>query len=120
MRYGIICFPTCCSSQKSAAEYGAESLSLTQRADELGFRSVKAVEHYANPYGGYRPSPIPFLAAAAQRTERIRLVTGAVVPAFTHPVRLASELTLLDALSGGRLGVGFARAFLPHEFDILV
>ena len=30
--------------------------------------------------------------------------------------KLASEIAEVDALSGGRLEVGFARAFLPHEF----
>ncbi|MBV8458479.1 MAG: LLM class flavin-dependent oxidoreductase, partial [Acetobacteraceae bacterium] len=67
-------------------------------------------------YGGYSPNPIVFLAAAAQRTRRARLVTGAVLPAFNNPLKLAGELAMLDALCDGRLDIGFARAFLPHEF----
>ena len=46
----------------------------------------------------------------------MRLVTGAVVPAFNNPLKLAGEIAMLDAISGGRFDVGFARAFLPHEF----
>ena len=46
----------------------------------------------------------------------MRLVTGAVVPAFNNPLKLAGEIAMLDAISQGRLDVGFARAFLPHEF----
>src|SRR5260370_2504245 len=57
-----------------------------------------------------------FRGAAAQRTRQARLVTGAVLPAFNHPLKLAGEIGMLDAISGGRLDVGFARAFLPHEF----
>lgn len=57
-----------------------------------------------------------FLAAAAQRTRHSRLVTGAVLPVFNHPLKLAGEIGMLDAISRGRLDVGFARAFLPHEF----
>src|SRR5580700_1400536 len=57
-----------------------------------------------------------FLAAAAQRTRQARLITGAVLPVFNHPLKLAGEIGMLDAISGGRLDVGFARAFLPHEF----
>jgi alkanesulfonate monooxygenase SsuD/methylene tetrahydromethanopterin reductase-like flavin-dependent oxidoreductase (luciferase family) len=72
--------------------------------------------HYFHYYGGYSPNPIVFLAAAAQRTRRARLVTGAVLPAFNNPLKLAGEIAMLDAISGGRLDVGFARAFLPHEF----
>jgi alkanesulfonate monooxygenase SsuD/methylene tetrahydromethanopterin reductase-like flavin-dependent oxidoreductase (luciferase family) len=46
----------------------------------------------------------------------MRLVTGAVLPVFNNPMKLAGEIGMLDAISGGRLDVGFARAFLPHEF----
>ena len=46
----------------------------------------------------------------------MRLVTGAVLPAFANPLKLAGEIGMLDAISNGRLDVGFARAFLPHEF----
>ena len=44
------------------------------------------------------------------------MVTGAVLPAFNNPLKLAGELAMLDALCDGRLDIGFARAFLPHEF----
>ena len=47
----------------------------------------------------------------------MRLVTGAVLPVFNHPLKLAAELAMLDCLSNGRLDAGFARAFLPEEFD---
>src|SRR5262249_8609308 len=35
---------------------------------------------------------------------------------FNHPFKLAGEIAMLDGISSGRLDVGFARAFLPHEF----
>jgi alkanesulfonate monooxygenase SsuD/methylene tetrahydromethanopterin reductase-like flavin-dependent oxidoreductase (luciferase family) len=38
------------------------------------------VEHYYHRFGGYSPSPLLFLAAAAQRTRAMRLITGAVLP----------------------------------------
>jgi alkanesulfonate monooxygenase SsuD/methylene tetrahydromethanopterin reductase-like flavin-dependent oxidoreductase (luciferase family) len=97
--------------------YFREALDLCELADRLGYVSVKIVEHYFRGYGGYSPSPLIFLAAAAQRTEHVRLVTGAVLPAFNHPLKLAAELAMVDCISGGRLDAGFARAFLPHEFE---
>ena len=57
-----------------------------------------------------------FSARASQRTKTMRLVTGAVLPVFNHPFKLAGEIAMLDGISGGRLDVGFARAFLLHEF----
>jgi alkanesulfonate monooxygenase SsuD/methylene tetrahydromethanopterin reductase-like flavin-dependent oxidoreductase (luciferase family) len=117
VRFGIHFIPTVGPEEKSAAAYYDECLDLAERADALGYGSIKIGEHYLFDYGGYSPDPIAFLSAAAQRTQRIRLATGGVFPAFTHPVKLASQLAMLDHLSHGRLDVGFARAFLPEEFD---
>lgn len=43
-------------------------------------------------------------------------MTGCILPAFHHPIQIAAETAQLDAISGGRLDVGFARAYLPYEF----
>src|SRR5215831_15683235 len=116
MEFGIQFFPDVGPAERSAADYWADALHLTGLCDELGFTTVRTVEHYFHPYGGYSPDPIVFLAAASQRTRRARLVTGAVLPVFNDPLKLAGQIGMLDAISGGRLDVGFARAFLPHEF----
>src|SRR5947208_16492102 len=115
MRFGVQFFPDVRPQQKSAEAYFQEALDLAEEADRLAYSHIRIVEHYFHYYGGYSPNPIVFLAAAAQRTQRSRLVTGAVLPAFNHPLKLAGEIAMLDALSHGRLDVGFARAFLPHE-----
>jgi len=116
MEFGIQFFPDVRPDQKSGAEYFDDALLLAEQAEKLGFTHIRIVEHYFHYYGGYSPNPMLFLAAAAQRTRRARLVTGAVLPVFNHPLKLAGEIGMLDAISGGRLDVGFARAFLPHEF----
>jgi alkanesulfonate monooxygenase SsuD/methylene tetrahydromethanopterin reductase-like flavin-dependent oxidoreductase (luciferase family) len=116
MQFGVQFFPDVRPAEKSAAAYFAEALDLAEEADRLSYSHIRIVEHYFHHYGGYSPNPIVFLAAAAMRTRRARLVTGAVLPAFNHPLKLAGEIAMLDAISHGRLEVGFARAFLPHEF----
>ena len=116
MRVGIQFFPDVGPAERSAQDYWAEALRLVSLCDRYGYSHVRTVEHYFTPYGGYSPNPMLFLAAAAQVTRRARLVTGAVLPAFNHPLKLAAEIAMLDALCDGRLDVGFARAFLPHEF----
>ena len=45
------------------------------------------------------------------------MVPGALLPVFNHPLKLAGEIGMLDAISGGRLDVGFTRAFVPHEYE---
>jgi alkanesulfonate monooxygenase SsuD/methylene tetrahydromethanopterin reductase-like flavin-dependent oxidoreductase (luciferase family) len=116
MDFGMQFFPDVGPAQKPAAQYFDECLKLIELADPLGWGHIRTVEHYFHPYGGYSPNPIVFLAAAAQRSQKARLINGAVLPAFNHPLKLAGEIGMLDAISGGRLEVGFARAFLPHEF----
>ncbi len=116
MEFGVQFFPDVSPQQKPARDYFRDCLEIAAAADSLGLTHIRTVEHYFNPYGGYSPNPIVFLTAASQRTKRARLVTGAVLPVFNNPLKLAGEIGMLDAISGGRLDVGFARAFLPHEF----
>jgi alkanesulfonate monooxygenase SsuD/methylene tetrahydromethanopterin reductase-like flavin-dependent oxidoreductase (luciferase family) len=117
MQFGVQFFPDVRPEEKSAEAYFTEALDLAEEADRLGYSHIRIVEHYCQYYGGYSPNPVVFLAAAAQLTKRARLITGAVLPAFNHPLKLAGEIAMLDAISHGRLDVGFARAFLPHEFQ---
>lgn len=117
MEFGIQFFPDIGPKVKPADRYFAESLALCGLCDELGYSHIRTVEHYFEDYGGYSPNPIVFLTAAAMRSRKARLVTGAVLPVFNNPLKLAGEIGMLDAISGGRLEVGFARAFLPHEFS---
>ena len=116
MEFGMQFFPDIGPEQKSAAQYFDECLRLSALADSFGWSHVRTVEHYFHPYGGYSPNPIVFLTAVSQRTRKARLITGAVLPVFNHPLKIAGEIGMLDAISGGRLEAGFARAFLPHEF----
>ena len=117
MQVGIQFFPDIGPDVKSARDYWQEALCLVGLCDRYGYTHVRTVEHYFHPYGGYSPNPVVFLAAAAQVTKHARMITGAVLPAFNNPLKLAGELAMLDALCNGRLDIGFARAFLPHEFS---
>src|SRR5215813_13682855 len=92
MEVGINFFPDVRPEEKHADAYFDECLRLVSQADELGFHHVRIVEHYFERYGGYSPNPITFLSAASQRSRRIKLITGAVLPAFNHPLKLAGRL----------------------------
>jgi alkanesulfonate monooxygenase SsuD/methylene tetrahydromethanopterin reductase-like flavin-dependent oxidoreductase (luciferase family) len=116
VQFGLNFFPCVGPAEKSAERYFREAMHLCSLTDELGYTHIRQVEHYFKPYGGYSPNPLLFLTAAAMRTKNTRLITGAVLPAFNNPLKLAGEIGMLDGISGGRLEVGFARAFLPHEF----
>src|ERR1700719_2893624 len=115
MQFGVQFFPSVSPEEKSAAAYFAESLAIAEESEALGFKHARTVEHYFERYGGYSPNPIVFLSALSQRTKVMRLVTGAVLPVFNHPLKLAGEIGMLDGISCGRREGGLARALLPPE-----
>ena len=117
MKFGLQFFPVVGPEDKPADQYWAECLHLTEIADQIGYTHARTVEHHFQKYGGYSPSPHIFLTAASMKTTNMRLVSGAVQPVFNNPLKIAGEIGMLDAISGGRLECGFARAFLPVEFD---
>ncbi len=116
MQFGIQFFPDVGPDTKPGETYFDECLRLVDLCDDLNYTHVRTVEHYFTHYGGYSPAPHLFLTAASQRCSKARLITGAVLPIFNHPLKIAGEIGMLDAISGGRLECGFGRAFLPHEF----
>src|SRR3989449_10862248 len=118
MRFGLNFFPSFRPQDSTTADYYQQCLRIAERADVLGYSSIKTVEHSFYDYGGHSPNPCVFLSAVAARTRRIRLITGAVIPAFHHPAHLAGDLAMLDNMSKGRLDAGFGRAFLPKEFEV--
>lgn len=116
MKHGISLLPDCRPARRPATDYFADVLRLSRMADAAGMDYVKMTEHYLRDYGGYCPDPLSFLSAVAASTSQIRLMTGCLQAAFHHPVQLAAHTAMVDAISGGRLEVGFARAWLPYEF----
>ena len=65
MKFGLNFFPSFRPADTTTAAYFDQCLRLAERADALGFNSVKTVEHQFFDYGGHSPSPIVFLAAVA-------------------------------------------------------
>jgi len=103
-------------SSLSLPELYEQRLKLIQCAEQCGFYCYHIAEHHASPLN-MTPSPNLFLAAAAQRTERIRLGTLVYVLPVYHPLRLAEEICMLDNLSRGRLEVGVGRGISPIELS---
>jgi len=84
------------------------ALEQVELADKLGFDYVWEVEHHFLEEYSHSSAPEVFLAAASQRTKRIRLGHGicAMPPAYNHPARVAERVSTLDLLSGGRVDLG--------------
>ncbi|WP_330253419.1 LLM class flavin-dependent oxidoreductase [Nocardia sp. NBC_00565] len=91
-------------------------LDCAQRADELGYTAIWTPERHFHQFGDLFPNPSVLAAGIATRTSRIQLRAGSVVAPLHHPARVAEEWAIVDNLSGGRVGLGFAPGFLPLDF----
>ena len=94
----------------------AEVLDEIALADRLGFHGAWLVEHHFARGYSHSSAPDLFLAAASQRTSRIRLGHAVVVLPYHHPIHVAERAAALDILSGGRLELGVGRGFSPAEY----
>lgn len=94
----------------------ARVLGETVVAEALGFSGCWYAEHHFTPYG-VCPSPPVLLAAAASRTQRIRLGAAVSVLPLAHPIRTAEAYAMVDVISGGRLDLGVGSGYLSHEYD---
>ena len=104
--------PEFCKPAVAQASY-ARYLDMVEAAEGLGFDWVSVSEHHYAPYQ-MTPNPMIMASAIIQRTKRVRVaLLGPLVP-LNNPVRLAEEVAMLDALSGGRLEVLFLRG-TPNE-----
>lgn len=96
------------------AELYASRLELVARADAWGFWGYHKSEHHMIPLD-HAPNIGLFLAAAAQRTERIRICSLVHLLPFYHPIRLVEEVCMLDHLSNGRFELGFGKGISAPE-----
>jgi alkanesulfonate monooxygenase SsuD/methylene tetrahydromethanopterin reductase-like flavin-dependent oxidoreductase (luciferase family) len=85
-----------------------DALEQVELADKLGIDYVWEVEHHFLEEYSHSSAPEVFLAAASQRTSRIRLGHGIVqLPlAFNHTARVAERIATLDLVSDGRVEFG--------------
>ena len=97
-----------------------DSLAQIALADRLGYDYAWAVEHHFLEEYSHSSAPEVFLAAASQRTTRIRLGHGIIQLTTNHPARVAERVATLDLLSNGRveLGIGEGSSTTElHPFD---
>jgi alkanesulfonate monooxygenase SsuD/methylene tetrahydromethanopterin reductase-like flavin-dependent oxidoreductase (luciferase family) len=87
-------------------------------AEAAGFDGIWLTEHNFAGESVYC-DPIPFASVVAARTSRIRIGFAVLQLALRHPIRLATQLALLDNLSGGRLDVGVGHGTNYNEYEFV-
>ena len=84
--------------------------------DVLGLDTAWLGElHFSRPFSTLA-DPLMVLAAAAQRTRRIRLGTAVTLLPLHNPVKMAEQAATADLLSDGRLEFGVGRGTAPIHY----
>jgi probable LLM family oxidoreductase len=91
-------------------------LEEVELADRLGLDVFGVGEHHRPDFAV--PAPAVVLAAAAARTERIRLTSAVSVISSDDPVRVFEEFATLDLLSGGRAEIMAGRGSFVESFPL--
>lgn len=93
-------------------------LDLVQHLDDLGYDEFWCGEHHSSGWEMIA-SPEMFLAAAGERTKRIKLGTGVVSLPYHHPFNVAQRMVQLDHMTGGRAIFGSGPGALASDAHTL-
>ncbi len=99
-----------------AAQRLRELLEEIELADQLGLEVFGVGEHHRPDYAV--SSPTVALAAAAARTQSIRLSSAVTVLSSADPVRVFQDFATLDLLSGGRAEIMAGRGSFTESFPL--
>ena len=110
-----------------ARDFGsADAITQIARAIErAGFDACYVTDHPFPPEhwlarGGHHAlDPFVSLALVAAATRTLRLHTNVLILAYRNPFLTAKAIASLDAVSGGRVGVGAGAGYLSDEFAAL-
>src|SRR5271169_4722675 len=87
-----------------------------ERADQVGLDVFGIGEHHRREF--LDSAPVVILAAAAARTQRIRLTSAVTVLSAADPVRVFQNFATLDLLSKGRAEMVVGRGLFTESFPL--
>jgi probable F420-dependent oxidoreductase len=110
-------------------------LASATAAESLGFDSVWMFDHLFTPVGmeskypytrdGSYPmtpdapffDPVGLFGVVAGATQRVKLATGVLIPAYRHPIVLGKVLATVENFAPGRIVLGAGAGWMKEEFD---
>ncbi|MBM44702.1 MAG: LLM class flavin-dependent oxidoreductase [Acidimicrobiaceae bacterium] len=119
MRFGAFLAPHHPIGENPMLQFRRD-LDLVEQLDRLGYSEFWCGEHHSSGWEMIA-SPEMFLAAAGERTSRIKLGTGVISLPYHHPFNVAQRIVQLDHMTAGRVIFGTGPGALPsdaHTFDI--
>ena len=115
MRFGFFDQLPCASGHSERQRY-QDIMAQIELGDVLGFDTAWLGELHFSRTFSLLADPLMVLAAAAQRTTRIRLGTAVTLLPLHNPVKIAEEAATADILSNGRLEFGVGRGTAPIHY----
>jgi limonene 1,2-monooxygenase len=93
-------------------------MKLIEWLDELGYDEAWIGEHHS--FGReIIADPVVFIAAAAERTRKIRLGTGVLSLPYHHPLMVADRMVQLDHMTEGRVMLGVGPGALTSDAHMM-
>jgi natural product biosynthesis luciferase-like monooxygenase protein len=102
-------------SEDAAAKYRL-LLEGCKFGDEHQFKAVWTPERHFHAFGGLFPNSAVTSAAIAATTKQIQIRAGSCVSPLHSSIRIAEDWSVVDNLSGGRVGISFAAGWQPNDF----
>ncbi|MBX3509395.1 MAG: LLM class flavin-dependent oxidoreductase, partial [Parvibaculum sp.] len=117
MRNGIFMAPFH-PTDRDPTEALQRDFELIEHLDRFGYEEAWIGEHHS---AGFEiiSSPELFIAAAAERTSRIKLGTGVVSLPYHNPLMTANRIIQLDHMTRGRVMFGVGPGLLPSDAMML-
>jgi probable LLM family oxidoreductase len=121
MELGVYTFAELTPDAATGAMVGADQrlrdlVEEVKLADQVGLDVYGIGEHHRPDFAV--SAPVVVLAAAAERTSRIRLTSAVTVLSSEDPVRVFQEFSTLDLLSGGRAEIMAGRGSFIESFPL--
>src|SRR5579875_523447 len=120
MRIGIDSFVEMLADERPAGVRGRERvvqlMEEIELAERVGLDSFGIGEHHREEY--VASSPAVLLAAAAARTEKIRLTSAVTVLSSDDPVRVFQQFATVDLISNGRAEIIVGRGSFIESFPL--
>src|SRR6185312_14653955 len=116
MEIGVFTFADTRQGDVGAEQRLRDLMEEVELADQVGLDVFGVGEHHRPEFAVSAPAVV--LAAAAERTERIRLTSAVSVISSDDPVRIFQDFATLDLLSGGRAEIMAGRGSFIESFPL--
>jgi limonene 1,2-monooxygenase len=118
MRFGVFMAPLHHRVDDNPTLSMHQDLELLEFLDRIDVDEAWIGEHHSGAVEIFA-SPEVMIAAAAQRTQHIRLGSGVVDLPLHHPFMVADRMVMLDHLTRGRAMLGVGSGALRADFTML-